>query len=132
MKAASIPIVVVVVVAFVLAGSALAAQLAVTSRTTGGGNTAVVACDTDGFLRSYTTSRGNVTAVTIGGIADPACEGGTVRVTIKNASGSSIASAGPQTIAADGDAVDNSVTMTTSSQPAAGQVAGIDIAVEGP
>lgn len=131
MKAVTVPIV-VVVTAVVLAGSALAAQLGVTSRKIGAGSGAVVPCDTDGFTHSYTTSRGNVTAFTIAGIADPACEGGTVRATIKNASGSSLASAGPQTVATDGDVLDNSMTISTGAQPAASQVAGIDVAVEGP
>jgi hypothetical protein len=89
-------------------------------------------CDANGFTHSYTTSRGNVTAVTIGGIADPACEGGSMKVTLTNAAGMSIASAGPLTVPADGDTSDDSVTLPTSPQSPASQVSGIEIDVEGP
>ena len=123
---------VVVVIAGALACGALAAPFALTASRAGAGNTFVVACDTNGFTHAYTTSRGNVTAVTIVGIADPACEGGTVRATVTNSAGSSIASAGPQVVPTDGDTLDNSVTLATSPQPAATQVAGIHIVVEGP
>ena len=123
---------VMVVVAGVLACGALAAPLLIGSSKLAAGNTSVVACDTDGFTHSYTTSRGNVTAVTIGGIADPACEGGTARATVTNSAGASIADGGPGTVPTDGDTLDNSVTLTTSPQPAASQVAGIHIVVEGP
>ncbi len=123
---------VMLVVAGVLACGALAAPLLIGSEKIAAGNTPVVVCDTDGFTHSYTTSRGNVTAVTIAGIADPACEGGTARSTLTNSAGASIAAGGPQTVPSDGDVLDNSVTLTTSPQPAAGQVAGIHIVVEGP
>src|SRR5436309_15314473 len=74
---------IVVIAAGVLVCGALAAPVVLTSAKVGGGNTSVVACDTDGLTQSYTTSRGNVTAVVVGGIADPACEGGTIRATVK-------------------------------------------------
>lgn len=122
----------VVVAAAAFAGAAMAAPLVITSRDLGGGNAAVVACDTDGFTHSYTTVRGNVTAVTVGGIRDPACEGGTIRVTIASSSDTSIASGGPTDIPADGDTLDNSVILATSPQPSATQVASIHVAVEGP
>jgi hypothetical protein len=115
------------------ASIALAATLSpITATKIGAGNTAVFACDTDGFTHSYTTSGGNVTAITIGGIADPACEAGSLRATVTNSAGGSIASAGPQTIATDGDTLDNSMTLSTSPQPLATLVAGIHIVVEGP
>jgi hypothetical protein len=113
-------------------GVALAAPLAITSSRVGAGDMPVAHCDAGGFTHSFTTSRGNVTAVTVGGIADPACESGVVRVTVTNAAGDSIATAGPQTVAVDGDAVDNSATLATSPQPAAWLVAGTHIVVEGP
>lgn len=112
-------------------GAALAAPIGITSAQVGAGDTVVPACDT-AFGHAYTTSRGNVTTVTVSAIADPACEGGVVRVTVKDASGSSIASAGPQAVPADGDALDNSVTIATSPQPSAALVTGIEIVVEGP
>ena len=111
---------------------ALAATLPIGAATIGSGNTSVVACDSDGFTHSYTTSKGKVTAVTIGGIADPGCEAGNLRATVKDAAGAGIANAGPQTIPTDGDALDNSMTVSTGSQPSATLVAGIEIAVEGP
>ena len=102
------------------------------SASTGAGDAPVAPCDSDGFTPSYTTSHGNVTAVTVGGVADPACEGGTIEATVTNAAGSSIATAGPQVIPADADNVPDSVTLTTNVQPAASQVAGTQILVEGP
>ncbi len=116
--------------ALVWAGVALGAHLGVISSTLGAGGAAVAPCD-DSFTHSFTTSRGNVTAVTVGGIADPACDGGRVRVTITNASGASIASGGPETVVADGDSLDGVVTLAMSPQPAASLVAGIDIVIEG-
>ena len=119
---------VVVMAAGMLACSALAAPVVLSSAKVGGGNTSAVACDTDGFTPSYTTSRGNVSAVTVGGIASPACGGGALRVTVTNTSGASIATGGPQTIPAGS----TSVAVSLSPQPAASQVAGVEIIVEGP
>jgi hypothetical protein len=121
-------IVVAAIGAGVFAWGALAAPLLLSAGKAGAGNTSVVACDADGFTHSYTTSRGNVTAVTVGGIASPACTGGALRVTVTDTSGASIASGGPQTI----PTAATSVTLATSPQPAASQVAGIAVAVEGP
>ena len=115
-----------------LAGGAAAAPLVLGSGKVGAGTTAVGRCDTDGFTHAYTTSRGNVTSVTVGGLADPGCEGGTIHVTVTSSSGDSIASGGPQAIPVDAGTVDNSVTISTSPQPSATQVAGIHIVVEGP
>jgi hypothetical protein len=114
-----------------LAAGAVAAPLVLSSAKVAAGNTSVAHCD-EGFTSSYTTSRGKVTAVTIGGIADPACEGGTLRLTVTDSSGAALASAGPQVVAADGDTIDDTVTMTTSSQPSASLVAGINVVIEGP
>lgn len=114
------------------ASVALAAELGITPTKLGGGNTAVVACDTSGFTVSFTTSRGNLTAVTVGGIADPACEGGSLAVTVTTASGASIASGGPQTIPSDGDTADNTMTVATSPQPSGSQVAGYHVSIAGP
>lgn len=114
------------------ASVALAAGVGISPTRLGGGNVPVVACDTNGFTVSYTTSRGNLTAITIGAIADPACEGGMLSVTITNAAGDGIAMAGPQSIPADGGVVDNSLTVATSPQPAATQVAGYNVSITGP
>ncbi len=111
---------------------ALAAGLGISTTDVGAGTTPVAACDTNGFTVSFTTSRGNVTAVTVGGIADPACEGGSLAVTVTNSAGSSIAMAGPTTVPTDGDATDNSMTLTTAPQPGAAQVAGYHVSNTGP
>ena len=116
----------------VCASVALAASLGVSSTDVGSGDASIVACDSNGFTETYTTSRGLVTAVTVGGIADPGCEGGSLKLTLTNTSGVSIASAGPGTVPTDGDALDNSLTLSTSAQPSASAVAGIRIAIEGP
>jgi hypothetical protein len=98
----------------------------------GGGSDTVESCDSDGFTPSYTTSAGNVTAVTVGGIADPGCEGGMLSVTLTDSAGTGIGSGGPQTVSTDGDVLDNSTAVSLSPQPAASQVTHIHVAVTGP
>jgi hypothetical protein len=93
---------------------------------------AIAACDSGGFTETYTTSGGDVTAINLGGIADPACEGGKLSVTLTNSVGDSIASGGAETIATDGDSVDNSVTVAVSPNPAAEEVSGYHVAIVGP
>jgi len=73
-----------------------------------------------------------VTTVTVGAIADPGCEGGSLSVTLTDSAGASIATAGPQTVPADGDTTDNSMALTTSPQPGAAQVAGYHVSITGP
>ena len=114
------------------ASVALAASVGISAAKLGAGNVAVVACETDGFTVGYTTSRGNVTTVTVGAIADPGCEGGSLSVTVTDSAGTSIATAGPLTIPTDGGTTDNSVALTPSPQPAAGQVAGYHVSITGP
>jgi hypothetical protein len=121
----------VVAAAGTLACGALAAPLVLSSGKVADGNTSVVDCD-EGLTSGYTTTRGKVTAVTIGGIADPACEGGTLRVTVTDSSGAALTSAEPQFVPADGDTLDDIVTLTTSTQPSASLVAGINVVIEGP
>jgi hypothetical protein len=98
----------------------------------GAGSASVAACDGNGFTATYTVTSGNVTAVTISGIADPGCEGGQLSVTLTNSGGTSIASAGPVAVPTDGDALDNSMTLPVSPVPPAAQVTGIHVVVEGP
>ena len=114
------------------ASVALAAGVGISPSKLGGGNGSVVACETDGFTIAYTTSRGNVTAVTVGAIADPGCEGGSLSLTLTNSAGTSIGAAGPQTIPTDGDVVANSVSLAPSPQPGAAQVAGYHVSITGP
>ena len=103
-----------------------------TARNLGADGAVVAACDTNGFTVSYTTSGGNVTAVVVGGIAGPGCEGGLLSLTLANASGTSIGAGGPQTISTDGGTADNSVTVSLSPTPAASLVAAVHVVVTGP
>jgi hypothetical protein len=96
------------------------------------GDAAIAACDGNGFSVSYTTVGGNVTAATVADIADPGCEGGDLSITVKDSAGVSIASGGPSAIPTDGDTSPNSLTVSVSPQPAAEQVAGVEVAVVGP
>jgi hypothetical protein len=109
-----------------------AASFGLTTTASGAGDTPVPHCDPDGFTYVYTTSRGNVTAVTVGGIADPACEGGSLSLTLTNSLGDGVASGGPQVVPSDGDAADNSLTVATSPQPLASLVTGIHVYIAGP
>ena len=114
--------VVVVTTATVAAASSLGG---VAGDSMGAGDAPIAACDT-GFTVSYTTSGGNVTAVTVGDIA-AACAGGVLRVTVKNSTGASIAAGGPQTLAAGASA-----TASVAPQPVAEDVTGVDISIVGP
>jgi hypothetical protein len=127
----------------VLAGTVVAAGLAAygasaaglgpfTSAPVAGGNAAIVACDSDGFSVTYTTSGGDVTSVTVGGIADPDCEGGELSLTLTDAGNGSIASGGPESVGADGDTSPNSIVVPVAAQPAAEGVAAYHIVVTGP
>jgi hypothetical protein len=111
---------------------ASATGFGVTSNRVAAGSAGISRCDANGFTLAYTTSGGNVTSVTVNGIADPGCEGADMSVTLTNSAGNSIASGGPQTVPTDGDAVDNSVTLAVSPTPAAEQVGGYQVSVVGP
>ncbi len=111
----------------------LAATLGgVVAQQLGAGDAAVAACDGNGFTVSYTTSAGNVTAVTLGAIADPACEGGMLSLVLAGAGGVSVAAAGPTAVPTDGDAVDNAMTLAVTPTPAAATVTSIHVVVSGP
>jgi hypothetical protein len=128
------PILVGIAVAAVASASlASAATLGgSTSDRVAAGDAAIPACDANGFSVTYTTSGGNVTAATVADIADPGCEGGDLSVTVTDSTGASIASGGPSSIPTDGDTNPNSLTVSVSPQPAAEQVAGVQVAVVGP
>ena len=115
-----------------LAGAAFAAPLGLVSGLVGSGSTAIPRCDQDGFTYSLATSGGDVVSVTVGDIADPGCEGGELHVTLTDTAGNAIASGGPAVVPADGDATPNEVTLPTSSQPAAGDIARAHASVVGP
>ena len=125
-----------------VASAAIAAVLATTyasaaslggasSPAVGAGAAAIASCDSS-FTIDYTTSHGDVTAVTVGDIADPACEGGEVRVSVVSAAGAEIASGGPGTVPSDGDTSPGSATIAVVPNPAAEQVATAHVSVVGP
>lgn len=124
------------VLAVATAASACVASAAslggVASARVGNAGVAVGKCDTNGVTATYTTSGGNITAVTVAGLADPACEGGVFSLTVADGTGASIASGGPQAVAADGDAVDNSVVLAVSPQPPAEAAAAVHVSIVGP
>ena len=127
-------VIVVSLLVTTLASSAFAsaASLGGMSGSLAAGNAAIPACDTTGVTVGYTTSAGNVTAVTVSGLADPGCEGGSLSVTLTNAAGDSIASGGPETVPTDGDTADNSLTVSVTPNPAAENVASYHVAIAGP
>jgi hypothetical protein len=115
------------------ASLAFAADLAgVRSGGAGSANAAISSCDPDGLPVSFTTSAGAVTAVTVSGIADPACEDGRLSLTLTDAAGAGIAGGGPQLVPVDADSTDDSLTVAVTPQPAAETVAGIRLVVVGP
>ena len=116
--------------AIATATAAMAATLAVGGGGTGAGAGPVVPCDT-AFSTTVGTTAGIVTSVTVGGIADPACEGGEVHVTLRGAAGT-LASGGPVTVPADGDVADGSVVVPLTGGPAPDGVTAARILVVGP
>ena len=108
-----------------------AATLDTTTEKLATGADAVDPCDGDGFTESYVTSGGNVRTVTIAGIADPACEGGRLSLTVTNAANAAIASA-QATVPSDADSLNNTMILTVSPNPFAGNVAGLHVSIVGP
>ena len=121
-------------VAIVLsAGVAAAATLGgVGSPALSAGDVSIASCDPDGLTTLYTTTAGNVTAVTVGGLADPGCEGASLSLTVIDATGASIASAGPQTIPTDAGVIDNSLLVSVTPNPLAEAPTAVEIVIAGP
>jgi hypothetical protein len=94
---------------------ALAATFAVNTQKLGSGSASIARCDTNGFTVTPTLSGSNITAVVLGDIADPACEGASIRVTLTNSSNTSVSSGGPTTIATDGNTSPNSQSVSVTS-----------------
>ena len=109
--------------AFALA-TAAAAGLDVAGGGIGAGTATVATCDPDGFSVSFTTLGGDVTAVSVGGIA-AACVGGELSVTLTS-SGTSVGGGGPASVS--GSAVDVSIPAT----PDADAIDGYHVALVGP
>jgi hypothetical protein len=95
------------------------------------GQATVAACD-DALSVSYATQGGNVTSVTVSGIADPGCEGEYLALRALDSSGASISGAGPAAVPTDADTADNSVTLSLSAQPNAELVSVTAISITGP
>jgi hypothetical protein len=109
---------------------AAAASLGLTTTDLGAGSATVAACDS-GFTYAYTTQSGRVTAVTVGGIADPECSGGELSLTLTNGSGARLGSGTTATVPSDGDTADDSLNISIPSNPDAELVAGIRVAITG-
>lgn len=77
----------------------------------GADNGAVASCDTDGVALAYTTAysatdgRYKVTSVTVSGIATPACDGKTLRVTLSDAAFVSLGTGSATVLAGGSQAV---------------------------
>jgi hypothetical protein len=112
-----------VAVGFCSLASAAALQ-GVTSEPVGSGSAPVSACDADVTV-SYTTSGGNLTSVAVGGIA-PACDGGSLQVTVVDGSRASVASGGPVTVSG------STANVSVSPSPAGATPAGVDVSIVGP
>lgn len=95
------------------------------------GSATVAPCDPDGFALTYAVSAGKVTSATVGGIADPACEGGTLKLTLADG-GAAISSGGPTTVPTDAGTVANSVTVALSPAVDALLVDHVHVSIAGP
>jgi hypothetical protein len=113
-----------VAVGFCSLASAAALQ-GVTSAPVGNGSTPVSACDPNGVTVSYTTTGGNVTSVTVDGIA-LACGGASLLVTVLDGSRASVASGGPVTVSG------SSASVPVSPNPSGATPAGVDVSIVGP
>ena len=94
------------------------------------GTGVVAECD-DALTVTYQTEAGLVTAVVVGGIADPECAGGRVSVTL-TAAGAGVASGGPVVVPTDGDSDDDAVTVPVAPGAPAAQVDRTDVLIEDP
>jgi len=125
---------IVILAAFLVLGTATVAFAAslgpLASSAVGTSGNSVNPCDTDGFTISYTTSGGNVTQVTIGGIKEPNCTAGQLSVTLTDGSGASIGSGGPVAVPSMADP--GSVSVPITGAPFAGNVAGFRAVIVGP
>ena len=112
---------------------AFAATFGVTTQMVGGAANAPIArCDTNGLTVATSLSGSNVTSVTVSDIADPGCEGASVRVTLTDSLGASIASGGPLAVATDADTIPNSLSLPVSPSPAETSVINIHVSLAGP
>lgn len=117
--------------AVVLSGTiAAAASLAVTPASIGAGSAGVDACDSS-FTLDYATQGGQVTEVTVGDLADPACEGGSLSLALTSA-GSRVGAGGPKPVPTDADTNPNLVALTIADKPQAADIDGFHVVITGP
>ena len=118
----------------VFAGAyAMAASLSVSSTRLGSGNAAVTSCDTDGIATSYTVSYSatgtagyKIDTAEITGVA-PACNGGSMKVTLTGASSALLAE---RTQAVSG--VANYSVNFAAAGVLASDVTGVHVTIAGP
>ena len=101
-----------------------AAGLGLATDTLGAAVLTVPRCTTASLTVFQNLTAGNVTSVTVGGIA-ATCAGGTLRVTVDNGD---VAGSGSSTVPIGGGAV----TVTLSVAPAVGTAERTDLVIEGP
>ena len=117
-------ILILAVTLFAGPAGAFAASLGGISGTLGAGQGGVTSCDTT-FGVNYTTVSGNVTSVSVTGIA-AGCAQGALSLVLSNSAGASIGSGGPVTISGA------TANVSISATPDADLVTGIRISIEGP
>ena len=78
------------------------------------GASTVLACDPDGVTLTQVTAGSTVTDLSIAGI-DAACVGGELHVTLSDAGGTAVATAGPITIAGATEVIAVSPTVDTTA-----------------
>ena len=112
---------------------AMAASLSVSSTRLGAGNVVVPSCDTDGVATTYTVQYNTaapagykVNTAEISGVA-PACNGGSMQITLSGASAASLAER-TQAISTSGT---YSIAFLPSNVPAA-SVTGVHVTIVGP
>jgi hypothetical protein len=127
----SVPLTLLIALALVAAPAAASTLGGGTAGSALSGAAPVAGCD-DAVSLAYTTSGGKVTAVTVDGIADPACEGARIEATLRGG-GLALGTAGPEPVPADGDTIADAVTLSVAApQPAAAGVDGAHVSIEGP
>ena len=107
-----------------LASVGLAASLGSSSKALGAGNVLISRCDSDGVTVTQNLSGSNVVSVTVGGIA-ASCAGGSLSVTVDNATASSSGSA---TVPGGG----GSMTVALAAAVAEKDADQVDLAISGP
>ena len=104
--------------------AAAAASLELSTAGLGASSVEVISCDPGGVTPTYTVQLGNVTEVVVSGVA-PACQTGQMSLVLIDTSKTVIATGGPVEV------LGSSVTLPIPVTPAASEVEGVHIVVEG-